>query len=122
MHFLRFGGSDGHTLLNDIWCFDLSSHLWTNINALGYVPSPREGASIAYADGAIYLFGGRGTDGQALGDLCAYRIYSEYSIQLITIRHVATSLNLPSLMARQINDGICSKTWARLLLHVTVTL
>ncbi|KAG2175818.1 hypothetical protein INT44_000296, partial [Umbelopsis vinacea] len=77
LHFLRFGGSDGHTLLNDIWCFDLSSHLWTNINAMGYVPSPREGASIAYADGAIYLFGGRSTDGQALGDLCAYRIYNQ---------------------------------------------
>ncbi|KAI8575472.1 hypothetical protein K450DRAFT_275605 [Umbelopsis ramanniana AG] len=73
----KFGGSDGHTLLNDIWCFDLSSHLWTNINAMGYVPSPREGASIAYADGAIYLFGGRSTDGQALGDLCAYRIYNQ---------------------------------------------
>ncbi|KAM3579513.1 Negative regulator of mitotic exit [Umbelopsis sp. WA50703] len=72
-----FGGSDGQQLLNDVWSFDLSSQLWTNISAQGYIPSPREGAAVAYADGAIYLFGGRGSDGQALGDLCAYRIYNQ---------------------------------------------
>lgn len=68
---------------------------------MGYVPSPREGASIAYADGAIYLFGGRGTDGQALGDLCAYRIYSEYRIQLNwTFTKLQHRFNFPSLTTR----------------------
>jgi outer membrane protein assembly factor BamB len=59
-----FGGQGPAGALRDTWTF--SSGAWTNLTAkLSLAPSARSGASFAYdrGDGALVLFGGRGTGG-----------------------------------------------------------
>lgn len=73
---LSFGGTDGDHLYNDIWAFDLHSGYWHQVPAVGYIPVPRADAAVAVVDGVMYIFGGRGPDGQDLGDLCAFRLKS----------------------------------------------
>ncbi|KAM3580775.1 hypothetical protein VKS41_006834 [Umbelopsis sp. WA50703] len=68
-----FSGTDGRNVHNDIWSFDLNTGYWEQITALGYIPSPREGAASAVVDEVLYIFGGRAADGQLLGDLCAFK-------------------------------------------------
>ncbi|KAI9495965.1 hypothetical protein BDB00DRAFT_178716 [Zychaea mexicana] len=72
-----FGGTDGDHLYNDIWAFDLQARIWMQVPAVGYIPVPRTDFSCAMVDGVMYIFGGRGPDGQDLGDLCAFRIKSQ---------------------------------------------
>jgi hypothetical protein len=72
----RFSGTDGRNVHNDIWSFDLNTGYWEQITALGYIPSPREGAASAVVDEVLYIFGGRAADGQLLGDLCAFKFSS----------------------------------------------
>ncbi|CDH55861.1 related to kel1-involved in cell fusion andmorphology [Lichtheimia corymbifera JMRC:FSU:9682] len=72
-----FGGTDGDHLYNDVWAFDLQSRLWMQVPAVGYIPIPRTDFSASLVDGVMYIFGGRGPDGQDLGDLCAFRIKSQ---------------------------------------------
>ncbi|ORZ00677.1 hypothetical protein BCR43DRAFT_521667 [Syncephalastrum racemosum] len=72
-----FGGTDGDHLYNDIWAFDLAARIWIQVPAVGYIPVPRTNSSAALVDGVMYIFGGRGPDGQDLGDLCAFRIRSQ---------------------------------------------
>lgn len=70
----RFGGTDGDHLYNDIWTFDLQTLMWKQIAAVGYIPVPREGCSASLVGDVMYVFGGRGPDGRALGDLCAFKM------------------------------------------------
>ena len=77
----RFGGINASHLYNDIWYFDLVAHTWHQISAVGYIPAPRESCGAALVDDTIYIFGGRGLNGCGLGDLCAFRIKSEWIIQ-----------------------------------------
>jgi N-acetylneuraminic acid mutarotase len=79
MEINSFSGNDGRTVHNDIWCFDLNTGYWEQIAALGYIPAPRDGASAAVVDDVIYVFGGRSSDGQLLGDLCAFKVSSKYN-------------------------------------------
>ncbi|KAF1801005.1 hypothetical protein FB192DRAFT_1328584 [Mucor lusitanicus] len=72
-----FGGINASHLYNDIWYFDLATHVWHQISAVGYIPAPREGCAAALVDDTIYIFGGRGLNGCGLGDLCAFRIKSQ---------------------------------------------
>lgn len=75
---IRFGGINATHLYNDIWCFDLKTHVWTNIAAVGYIPPPRESCAAALVNDTIYIFGGKGLNGHCLGDLCAFRIKSKF--------------------------------------------
>ena len=45
---------------NDLWEFDLSSDVWTELDSQGSVPPPLEGASLAWEpqDGTFLLYGG----------------------------------------------------------------
>ncbi|TFK36888.1 hypothetical protein BDQ12DRAFT_754358 [Crucibulum laeve] len=72
-----FGGTDGQYHYNDTWSFDLQTRQWSELNCIGFIPSPREGHAAAIVDDVIYVFGGRGVDGKDLGDLAAFKISNQ---------------------------------------------
>jgi len=71
-----FGGTDGQYHYNDTWSYDTNSRIWTELQCIGFIPSPREGHAAAVVDDVIYIFGGRGVDGKDLGDLAAFKMSS----------------------------------------------
>ncbi|KAJ2901845.1 hypothetical protein MKZ38_001324 [Zalerion maritima] len=71
-----FGGTNGVTWFNDVWCYDPSSNSWSQLDCIGYIPIPREGHAAALVDDVMYVFGGRTETGEDLGDLAAFRISS----------------------------------------------
>ncbi|KAJ3503251.1 hypothetical protein NMY22_g18314 [Coprinellus aureogranulatus] len=72
-----FGGTDGSYHYNDTWSFDLKTRKWTELQCIGFIPSPREGHAAALVDDVMYVFGGRGVDGQDLSDLAAFKISNQ---------------------------------------------
>ncbi|KAA1468076.1 hypothetical protein DENSPDRAFT_770400 [Dentipellis sp. KUC8613] len=72
-----FGGTDGQYHYNDTWVFDIPTRRWTELQCIGYIPSPREGHAAAIVDDVVYVFGGRGVDGKDLGDLTAFKISTQ---------------------------------------------
>ncbi|TFK30826.1 hypothetical protein FA15DRAFT_579721 [Coprinopsis marcescibilis] len=72
-----FGGTDGSYHYNDTWSFDLKTGRWTELQCIGFIPSPREGHAAALVDDVIYVFGGRGVDGKDLNDLAAFKISNQ---------------------------------------------
>ncbi|KAJ7630754.1 hypothetical protein FB45DRAFT_833493 [Roridomyces roridus] len=72
-----FGGTDGQYHYNDTWAFDLTTRKWTELQCIGFIPSPREGHAAALVDDVIYIFGGRGVDGNDLNDLAAFKISNQ---------------------------------------------
>ncbi|KAF2757426.1 hypothetical protein EJ05DRAFT_389232 [Pseudovirgaria hyperparasitica] len=71
-----FGGTDGNTWFNDVWTYDPRVNAWTELDCIGYIPTPREGHAAALVNDTMYVFGGRTKDGNDLGDLAAFRIPS----------------------------------------------
>ncbi|GAB1311644.1 Negative regulator of mitotic exit [Madurella fahalii] len=69
-----FGGTNGFQWFNDVWCYDPTTNLWSQLDCIGYIPSPREGHAAALVDDVMYVFGGRTEEGADLGDLAAFRI------------------------------------------------
>ncbi|KAH9857949.1 hypothetical protein C2E23DRAFT_864957 [Lenzites betulinus] len=74
---ILFGGTDCQYHYNDTWAFDTNTNTWSELNCIGFIPSPREGHSAAMVDDVIYVFGGRGVDGKDLGDLGAFKISNQ---------------------------------------------
>ncbi|KAI0066487.1 hypothetical protein BV25DRAFT_1820444 [Artomyces pyxidatus] len=74
---ILFGGTDGQYHYNDTWMFDVPTRKWTELQCIGYIPSPREGHAAALVDDVMYVFGGRGVDGKDLGDLTAFKLSSQ---------------------------------------------
>jgi hypothetical protein len=74
--FCSFGGTDGQYHYNDTWSYDTNTRVWTELQCIGFIPSPREGHAAAVVDDVIYIFGGRGVDGKDLGDLAAFKMSS----------------------------------------------
>ena len=72
----RFGGTDGHTWFNDVWCYDPNGNSWSQLDCIGYIPIPRDGHAAALVDDVMYVFGGRTASADDLGDLAAFRITS----------------------------------------------
>lgn len=72
----RFGGTNGFQWFNDVWCYDPMTNLWSQLDCIGYIPSPREGHAAAIVDDVMYIFGGRTEEGTDLGDLAAFKIGS----------------------------------------------
>ncbi|KAJ7107616.1 hypothetical protein C8R43DRAFT_1044594 [Mycena crocata] len=72
-----FGGTDGQYHYNDTWSFDLTTRKWSELQCIGFIPSPREGHAAALVDDVIYIFGGRGVDGKDLSDLAAFKISNQ---------------------------------------------
>ncbi|EOO01890.1 putative kelch domain-containing protein [Phaeoacremonium minimum UCRPA7] len=71
-----FGGTNGFQWFNDVWCYDPTTNLWSQLDCIGYIPVPREGHAASIVDDVMYIFGGRTEDGADLGDLAAFRITS----------------------------------------------
>ena len=74
--FSRFGGTNGTQWFNDVWSYDPKVVAWSQLDCIGYIPTPREGHSAALVDDVMYIFGGRTEEGTDLGDLAAFRITS----------------------------------------------
>lgn len=72
--FSRFGGTNGVQWFNDVWSFDLRTNTWTQLDYVGFTPTPREGHAAALVNDVMYIFGGRSEEGIDLGDLIAFRI------------------------------------------------
>ncbi|KAF7981180.1 hypothetical protein HWV62_34967 [Athelia sp. TMB] len=72
-----FGGTDGQYHYNDTWAFDITTRKWTELQCIGYIPSPREGHAAALVDDVVYVFGGRGVDGKDLNDLAAFKLTNQ---------------------------------------------
>ncbi|KAJ7275227.1 hypothetical protein B0H12DRAFT_1005812 [Mycena haematopus] len=72
-----FGGTDGQFHYNDTWAYDLTTRKWSELQCIGFIPSPREGHAAALVDDVIYIFGGRGVDGKDLSDLAAFKISNQ---------------------------------------------
>ncbi|KAL0951449.1 hypothetical protein HGRIS_008138 [Hohenbuehelia grisea] len=72
-----FGGTDGQYHYNDTWSFDINTRTWSELQCIGFIPSPREGHAAALVDDVIYIFGGRGVDGKDLSDLAAFKISNQ---------------------------------------------
>jgi len=77
-----FGGTDGQYHYNDTWAFDLLTRQWSELQCIGFIPTPREGHAASVIDDVIYVFGGRGVDGKDLSDLSAFKISSPWFIAL----------------------------------------
>ena len=78
---ISFGGTDGQYHYNDTWAFDVNTRQWTELKCIGFIPSPREGHAATLVGDVVYIFGGRGVDGNDLGDLAAFKITSEFQFQ-----------------------------------------
>ncbi|KAH9893954.1 hypothetical protein C8Q73DRAFT_497053 [Cubamyces lactineus] len=71
---ILFGGADCDRHYNDTWEFDTTTKTWTELRCTGTIPSPRSGHSATVIGRVMYVFGGQGSDGSALGDLFAFDI------------------------------------------------
>ncbi|CAG8495640.1 1551_t:CDS:2, partial [Paraglomus occultum] len=69
-----FGGTDGNKCYNDTWCYDIRSNTWTELVCIGYIPLPRDSHGATLVGDVVYVFGGKGSEGEELGDLAAFRI------------------------------------------------
>jgi hypothetical protein len=78
-----FGGTNGVQWFNDVWSYDHIANSWTEIDCVGFIPTPREGHASALVNDVMYVFGGRTDEGVDLGDLSAFRISTRrwYSFQ-----------------------------------------
>jgi len=72
----RFGGTNGLEWFNDVWSYDPRTNQWTQLDCIGFIPSPREGHAASLVGDVMYIFGGRSSEGTDLGDLAAFRISS----------------------------------------------
>jgi len=71
-----FGGTNGLEWFNDVWSYDPRTNQWTQLDCIGFIPSPREGHAASLVGDVMYIFGGRSSEGTDLGDLAAFRISS----------------------------------------------
>ncbi|KAL4749710.1 hypothetical protein BDW72DRAFT_213956 [Aspergillus terricola var. indicus] len=78
-----FGGTNGLQWFNDVWSYDPRTNSWTQLDCVGFIPTPREGHAAALVNDVMYVFGGRTDEGIDLGDLAAFRISTRrwYSFQ-----------------------------------------
>ncbi|KAG2737490.1 galactose oxidase, partial [Suillus brevipes Sb2] len=95
-----FGGTDDQYHYNDTWSYDTDTRTWSELQCIGFIPSPREGHAAAVVDDVIYIFGGRGIDGKDLSELAAFKM-STYRVQT--------------------SGGTCSNIWVQRLAAVRPT-
>jgi len=70
-----FGGiSEESEKLNDFWSFDLKTHKWTQVNALGDCPSGRSGHSCVVYRDLFVLFGGMKDITKETNDMYSYNV------------------------------------------------
>ena len=78
--FWLFGGQNGTAYTNDLWLYDSSTGTWDFVeipfdNITPNNPPPeRSYSGLSYANGTLYLFGGRAPDGTPLQDYWLFNI------------------------------------------------
>ena len=76
-HMYVFGGtSDEGEKLSDLWMLDLRTYHWTEIQALGDVPSGRSGHSAALFKDVMIIFGGMKDITKETNDMYSYQFSS----------------------------------------------
>ncbi|WFD32391.1 hypothetical protein MSPP1_003437 [Malassezia sp. CBS 17886] len=63
-----FGGAGPNGCQQALYQFDADTHMWTRVNALGTLPSPRRAHSSVLVEGRLYVFGG-GEGSRYMNDL-----------------------------------------------------
>lgn len=53
-----FGGKNDATRYNDLWSFSLTDYKFKRLSDEGELPAVRNGHSMNYFDGKLYVFGG----------------------------------------------------------------
>lgn len=58
--FYTFGGYGGASkgYLNDLWCYNFESNIWTQIETKGNLPSPRSRMRMVEFNGSLFIYGG----------------------------------------------------------------
>ncbi|CUA75342.1 Tip elongation aberrant protein 1 [Rhizoctonia solani] len=69
-----FGGFTGKGSLNDMWCFDLTTRVWTELKYSGDTPTPRAFFASTLVDDVMYVSGGVGKGAKALGDTYSFKL------------------------------------------------
>ncbi|KAK2961473.1 hypothetical protein BLNAU_3595 [Blattamonas nauphoetae] len=59
-----WGGKGENGFYNDMWCLDLDSQTWTNIEQSEPIPQARQAAHFTSTNNKGYIFGGRTSDGK----------------------------------------------------------
>ncbi|EPY52141.1 cell end marker Tea1 [Schizosaccharomyces cryophilus OY26] len=80
-----FGGTDGQTCFNDVWCFHPKQSAWSKVETFGHSPPPRAGHAASIIDDVVYVFGGRASDGSFLNDLYAFKILTKQWYKLLDL-------------------------------------
>jgi len=68
--------------LNDLWSFSLTDFKFTRLNDEGEIPAVRNGHSMNYYDGKLYVFGGIHDITWELDDLHIYNLKNKKWITL----------------------------------------
>ena len=69
-----FGGKDDNNRLNDIWSFSLNDSTFQRLKDEGEVPAVRNGHTMNYFQGRLYVFGGIHDITWELDDLHIYSL------------------------------------------------
>lgn len=68
---LVFGGHDGARQLNDFYAWNFTNETWTEIETLGYPPSPRDSHVAVNYKNSLFIFGG--STGNARSDFFEFK-------------------------------------------------
>lgn len=77
-----FGGKNESTRLNDAWMFSLNDYKYHRLADEGEVPYIRNGHSINFYEGKLYVFGGIHDVTWELDDLHIYDLKVHHSLYL----------------------------------------
>eukprot|EP00759_Apiculatamorpha_spiralis_P047261 PhF_6_TR43017/c0_g1_i5/m.65763 len=67
-------GDSDRDLFNDMWRFNVTNKVWTQLHPEGGSPSARRYPCGVVLNGSMYVYGGRSADGRVLNDLWVYNI------------------------------------------------
>jgi len=119
-----FGGRCGiemnETALNDLWCFDVTTESWNEINcSSSVIPEARSFHKMICINNKLYLFGGCGNKSGRLADLYAFDLNalrwtdlgsSQYlkgrgGANLISLAHLNKLAIIAGFAGEETNDG-----------------
>ena len=67
-----FGGWDGSKRLNDLFNFNIATHIWSQVQVVGESPAPRAGMELCNVSEKMFLFGGSGPHAYCFNDLYTF--------------------------------------------------
>ncbi|KAH7318029.1 hypothetical protein B0J17DRAFT_527685, partial [Rhizoctonia solani] len=72
--YIEFGGHDGETVFNDVWCFDMNARAWAKLTCTGCTPPSCTAHAVVLVGGVIYMFGGEDQNEEVLGDTWCFKL------------------------------------------------